>query len=157
MTRLLAQPISPDSFAPFGDVLVPPKTPSRVYFDGALASLRPGAVPRLSLSRVETVARLPLTMTEMERHEFSSQSFVPLGPEPYLVVVARDNGGAPDLSTAAAFIVADGVGVTYSANVWHHPLTVLAAPAHFAVFMWTDGTSGDEEFVTVPATLIEAP
>ena len=41
-------------------------------------------------------------------------------------------------------------GVTYKADTWHHPLTVLDRPAAFAVFMWLDGSKGDEEFVTLP-------
>ena len=40
-------------------------------------------------------------------------------------------------------------GVTYGANVWHHPSTVFDREARFAVFMWKDGTSADDEFVEV--------
>jgi ureidoglycolate lyase len=43
-------------------------------------------------------------------------------------------------------------GVTYGANVWHYPLTILDRPAAFAVYMWLDGGEGDEEFFELPAT-----
>jgi ureidoglycolate lyase len=41
-------------------------------------------------------------------------------------------------------------------GTWHHPLTVLDGPASFAVLMWRDGTTGDEEFVPVdpPLTIV---
>jgi ureidoglycolate hydrolase len=44
-----------------------------------------------------------------------------------------------------------GEGVTYHMGEWHHPLTALDRPARFAVFMWRDGTSTDEEFRTLTA------
>lgn len=154
---LKVRPITADAFAPFGEVLVPPTSPSRDYFSDALANLRPAAPPNISLARIEAAKTLPLTMTEMERHEFSSQTFIPMGLEPYLVVVARHGSdGRPDVEAACAFLAEGGTGITYRANVWHHPMTVLA-PATFAIVMWADGTEGDEEFVDVAPTLIEAP
>jgi ureidoglycolate lyase len=96
------------------------------------------------------VARLPLEATVMERHEFSSQSFVPLDVSRWVVVVAPAGpDGGPDPSRAVAFLPAPGQGVTYHANTWHHPLTILDRPARFAVFMWRDGTTTDEEFRTL--------
>ena len=50
-----------------------------------------------------------------------------------------------------AFLAGPGQGVTYHANTWHHPLTVLDRPARFAVVMWRDGTRTDEEFRTLAA------
>jgi ureidoglycolate lyase len=39
--------------------------------------------------------------------------------------------------------------------VWHHELTVLDGPLGFGVFMWRDGTAGDEEFVDIaPVTIV---
>src|SRR5262249_35374261 len=43
--------------------------------------------------------------------------------------------------------------VTYAANVWHHPLTILDRPACFAMYMWLEGSNGDEEFFTLPAAV----
>ncbi len=91
----------------------------------------------------------------MERHVFSSQSFIPLGPARFLVLVAPHSPlGGPDMARAEAFLAAPGQGVTYAANIWHYGMTVLDAPARFAVLMWRDGTEKDEEFVDVaPFTL----
>ena len=44
-------------------------------------------------------------------------------------------------------------GVAYAADVWHHPLTILDRPACFAIYMWLEGSNGDEEFFTLPAAV----
>jgi ureidoglycolate lyase len=138
--KLIVEPLAAGPFAPFGDVLEIPHPSGRNYFDRALANLRPGARPSLSLSRKEELSSLPLTAQQMERHEFSSQSFVPIDVGRWVVVVApHAAGGGPDMGGARAFLAGPNHGVTYAANVWHHPLTILDRPASFAVFMWRDG------------------
>lgn len=148
------EPLTAEGFAPFGEVLAVPEAPGRETFERALQSTRPGAWPSLSLSFKEASTG-PLVVRVMERHAFSSQSFVPLGPARFLALVApHAPGGGPDMARARAFVAGPGQGVTYGADVWHHPFTVLDAAARFAVFMWRDGTAGDEEFVDVaPFTL----
>ena len=91
-----------------------------------------------------------LKVRRMERHAFSSQSFVPRGKTPFLIVVApHAPGEGPDARRARAFLAAGGVGVTYVADVcvWHHPLTALAAPARFVIGTWRDGGPHDAEIV----------
>jgi ureidoglycolate lyase len=150
--KLIVEPLAAGPFAPFGDVLEMPHQAGRGYYDRALANLRPSAKPSLSLSRKHDLSSLPLTALRMERHEFSSQSFVPIEVGRWLVVVAPHAAiSGPDMAGARAFVAGPGHGVTYGANVWHHPLTILDRPASFAVFMWRDGSSGDEEFFTLPA------
>lgn len=148
--RLLTEPLTAEAFAPFGEVLSVPDAAGRNYFDRALSNRRALARPSISLLRKPEVASLPLVATQMERHEFSSQSFVPLDAGPWLVVVApHANRGGPDMQAARAFIAEPRQGVTYGANVWHHPLTILDRPASFAVFMWLERSSTDDEFVTL--------
>jgi ureidoglycolate lyase len=152
MRDLRLEPLTQAAFAPFGEVLTPPAPGGRDYFDRALANGRPGAWPSLSIAHVDRAATLPLAAHRLERHPASSQSFVPLDAVGYLVVVApaRADGG-PDIDGLRAFEAAAGQGVTYAMDVWHHPLTVFAAPARFAIWMWRDGTTGDDEFVDMPA------
>lgn len=157
MPQLVVEPLTPEAFASFGDVLIAPDTPGRAWFEGGLGNERPHAFPSLSMSCVATARALPLTAVQMERHLYSSQSFVPLGLAPFLVVVSPPGGSAPDMARARAFVASGGVGVTYGVGVWHHPLTVLQAPARFAVFMWRDGGQDDEEFVDIPPTTIAVP
>ncbi|KFY83559.1 hypothetical protein V500_10035, partial [Pseudogymnoascus sp. VKM F-4518 (FW-2643)] len=85
----------------------------------------------------------------MERHPFTTQSFIPLGlsasdPQTrYLVIVAPNlapsAGGLaaadpaarlpgknlPDLSKMKAFIARGDQGVTYAPGTWHAPMVVL--------------------------------
>lgn len=146
--RIVAEPLNAAAFAPFGDVLAPPTARGRDYFDAGLGNARAGARASLSMSRVAPLAQLPLKATMLERHEFSSQSFVPLDVSRWLVIVApAAPGGGPDAAKARAFVAGPGQGITYHVGTWHHGLTVLDREARFAVFMWRDGTAGDEEFV----------
>jgi len=150
-------PLTAEGFAPFGDVLAVPEGPGRTYIDRSLSNRRPGARPSLSMIRKEASPG-PLLVRQMERHAFSSQSFIPLSPARFLVLVApHADGGGPDMARAAAFLAGPGQGVTYGADVWHHPFTLFGAPAAFAVTMWLDGTAGDEEFVDVEPFTLEIP
>ena len=152
------QPLTRAAFAPFGDVFDVPDTPGRTYYEDALGNLRPAARPSLSLSlKPETVDR-PFTAELLERHEFSSQSFVPIDAGRWLVVVApHAAAGGPDVAGVKAFIATARQGVTYRANIWHHGLTTLDRPGRFAIFMWRDGGPGDEEFVPVAPFTIRIP
>lgn len=147
--------LTSDSFSPFGEVLVPPAQHGRTYFETSLRNDRPHVGTSLSLCRVEVAKKLPINASQMERHEKSSQSFIPLGEASFLILVApHAPGGGPDMTRARAFIAEGGVGVTYGANVWHHPLSVLQTPATFAVLMWRDGSPEDEEFVDIDPVMI---
>lgn len=147
---LAAAPLTADAFATFGTVLtVPEAIGRRDYFDEGLTNLRPGARPSLSLILGAATSGNPVEITQIERHEFSSQSFMPLAPCRWLVVVAPDADGGPDMTRARAFLPAPGQGLIFAAGTWHAPLTVLDAPAPFAITMWRDGGAGDEEFAPV--------
>lgn len=148
MRRLVPQPLTPAAFALYGEVLEAPDGFGRTYFDARLANGRSGATPSLSMARIAAVAGLPITAVQMERHEFSSQSFIPLEPARWLVIVAPTAAdGGPDTARAQAFLPGPGQGITYGMNVWHHPMTVIGAPARFAIVMWLERSKTDEEFV----------
>lgn len=158
MGPLLARPLSAEGFAPFGDVLAVPADPGRAYFESGLGNRRLQARPSLSLSRRLPTPGPEILIETLERHEFSSQSFVALDVSRWLVVVApHAAGGGPDAARAVAFLAGPGQGVTYRADVWHHGLTVLDRPASMAVFMWRDGGPLDEEFVAVPRFVVRVP
>lgn len=154
--RLILEPLTAEAFAPFGEVLAAPADPGRVYIETALANRRAHATPSLSFS-TKSPASLPLISSTMERHLHSSQSFVPMDAGRWLVLVAPHGAdGGPDMAAARAFLARPDQGVTYGANVWHHPSTVFDQVARFAIFMWKDGTTEDDEFVQVPSfTVVE--
>ena len=145
--EIVAQPLTADAFAAFGEVLDCLDEPGRNFYNASLANGRKDAAVDLSIARVNPCTDLPLAARELERHEFSSQTFIPIDVARYLVVVAPAAAdGGPDAAGARAFIATGRQGITLRLNTWHHSMTVLDAPGEFAVLMWCDGGSGDEEF-----------
>ena len=158
MMEIIPQPLTRDAFAPFGDVIDVPNEPGRLYYEEALGNLRPAARPSLSVSLKPETSDRPLRAELLERHEFSSQTFMPLDVGRWLIVVApHAKQGGPDSALVRAFIADGRQGVTYKPDTWHHGLTVLDRPGRFAVFMWRDGSKGDEEFVPVAPFTIRIP
>lgn len=148
---LVVKPLNAEDFHPYGEVLSISKEPGRQYFEEAFGNLRPNAKASLSMvCRPPIQATRQLSIQLFERHEFSSQSFIPLAAMKWLIVVCpHAQSGGPDYARSKAFLADGTQGVTYRPNTWHHGLTVLQGSGQFAVFMWRDGTSTDEEFVKV--------
>lgn len=116
-------PLTPEAFAPFGDVLDTTGAPDKMinqglcgrYHDRATLDFSDG---QAGISIFDAEARsLPLTLDMVERHPDGSQAFIPISRAPYLVVVAPDAGGQP--GTPLAFIAQPGQGVNYHRNTWH--------------------------------------
>lgn len=155
--EIVPQPLTQAAFAAFGDVIDVPTEAGRKYYEDALGNLRPEAKPSLSLSLKPETPDRPLRADMLERHEFSSQTFVPIDVARWLIVVApHAAAGGPDASQVRAFIATGRQGVTYKPNTWHHGLTVLDRPGRLAVFMWRAGAK-DEEFVPVSPFTIRIP
>ena len=157
LKKIIAKPLTQKDFAPFGEVLTMPENPGRVYFQAALGNLRPDASASLSTILKDPVTGLPFEIKTMERHEFSSQSFMPAQVKTWMIVVAPNNQqGQPDVDRAQAFLADASQGITYRPNTWHHELTVFDEPAKFNIFMWRDETASDEEFFQVPPFWVTA-
>lgn len=139
MNTLTAQPLTRAAFAPFGDVIQTEGAHRYPINDGR-------CIRHHDLARVETLGaggralisifvsqpvRLPYAVGLVERHPLGSQAFMPLQPDPFLVIVAPDEGGAP--GAPLAFLAAPGQGVNYRPGVWHGVLTPLAREGRFLV------------------------
>ncbi|KKW67187.1 hypothetical protein AAV94_11735 [Lampropedia cohaerens] len=156
MHTLRVEPLTCEAFAPFGAVLQLPQSPGRVYYNDALANLRAHAGPSLSLARYAPSAGLPMQIHQMERHPYSSQTFIPIQVARYLVLVAPHGAsGRPDMAQARAFLVHGQQGVTYFADTWHHGMTVFDDAATFAICMWQAGDAGDETFADIDPVLLQ--
>jgi ureidoglycolate lyase len=83
------EPLRAERFAPFGDVLEAPDVPGRLFYGDGLANRRAGAAPSLALVHAPPLTALPLVATRMERHEFSSQTFLALDAARWLVMSRR--------------------------------------------------------------------
>ncbi|GGF73533.1 ureidoglycolate lyase [Azorhizobium oxalatiphilum] len=140
-----AEKLTPEAFAPFGGVIEAPAEPGqRDYFDGQLLNLRPHAAPSISIA-LPPLTRLPLEVRLMERHVFSSQSFIAMAPADWLVIVAPDKDGAADMDGLRAFLPSPHQGITLAAGAWHYPLTCMTPGVGFALIMWRDGGPDDED------------
>jgi ureidoglycolate lyase len=156
--ELRLEPLSADAFAPFGRVLEIPRMPGRLNADDALTSLRDNAKPQLALIQLEPTAA-PFTVTEVERHAFSSQIFVPIEVSRYVLLVATNNGAPrPEPHELRGFVAGPAQAISYHPNVWHHRMTVLDSAARFAAMLWVDKSADDEEFVDLAcAVTVLAP
>ena len=138
MTTIAAQPLTAAAFAPFGDVLDCSGAPDKLinqglcerYHDRARLDFGPGGRAGISLFRAE-LRSLPLRLDMVERHPDGSQAFLPMTADPFLVIVAPDDGGAP--GAPLAFLTAAGQGVNYLRNTWHGVLTPFRGSGLFAV------------------------
>ena len=159
MKKITIRPISAEEFAPFGELLVTRAQASKMINAGrcerhhALATVeRGGGEAIISIFRSEPVS-LPYDCALLERHPLGSQAFMPLGPDPWLSVVAPDEGGRP--GAPIAFLVPAGMGVNLRAGVWHGVLTPLDRAADFMVVDREGGGVNLEE-VVIPSVTIEA-
>ncbi|MEP2534069.1 ureidoglycolate lyase [Shimia sp.] len=137
MTRIVTEPLTADAFAPFGDVLALKSAPDKLINQGLcgrhhdLATLD-FADGHAGISLFDAQARtLPYTLDMVERHPMGSQTFIPMTPAPFLVIVAQDQNGNPD--TPRAFLTAPGQAINLHRNTWHGVLTPLTPPGLFAV------------------------
>ncbi len=138
-TTIAVQPLTKESFAPFGQVLETEGAETRLINGGtctrfhALATIETrgeGARAVVSLFRAEPIA-LPLLLSMMERHPLGSQAFWPLSGGEWLLAVAPDENGRP--GAPLVFRAGGSQGVCYAPNVWHHPLLALGQVSDFLV------------------------
>jgi ureidoglycolate lyase len=137
MTEIVIRPIDAAAFAPFGDLIDCAGDPDRIinqglcgrYHDRARLDFADGRAG-VSLFKAEPRS-LPLTLEMVERHPDGSQCFIPMSMDPFLVIVAPDENGAP--GTPLAFETAPGQAVNFHRGTWHGVLTPLHAPGLFAV------------------------
>ena len=96
-------------------------------------------------------------LTLMERHPYTTQTFVPIGlasgdaETAYLVVVAptlatgQHGEGMPDLSGLRAFVARGSQAVTYGVATWHAPMIVVGAkPISFVVIQCSNGVAKED-------------
>lgn len=159
---IIAQPLTAQAFAPFGDVLAATGTPDRLINQGLCerfhdrARLDFGADGHAGISIFNATPRaLPYRLEMMERHPEGSQAFLPLHQHPFLVIVAPDAGGAP--GRPQAFLTAPGQGVNFLRGAWHGVLTPLHAPGLFAVIDRIGPTPNLEEHWLAHPVDVRAP
>ncbi|MCV0393998.1 MAG: ureidoglycolate lyase [Rhizobiaceae bacterium] len=157
MRRIIAEPLTREAFAEFGDVIDtdwPDHFPinggmTERYHDLARVEAEgPNARVLISIFRGKPYA-FPLELAMVERHPFGSQAFMPLEGRPFLVVVCHDGQDGP--GEPHAFMTAPGQGVSYPRNCWHAVLTCIDEPQDFLVVdRGGDGSNLEEHHFDEP-------
>ena len=165
IVRLKPVPLTRGLFAPFGEVIEAGDNPHYTINDGYaerysdLANIdvaeREGQL-RVNIFRAVPRA-LPLPVRMVERHPLSSQAFVAMGGQPFLVVVAAP-GKAPLAGDLHAFVTNGRQGVNYARGTWHHPLIAFGSPDDFLVIdRGGTGENCDEVVFGEGEIMLEAP
>ncbi|WP_186091881.1 ureidoglycolate lyase [Burkholderia gladioli] len=144
---LTAHALTPDEFAPFGEVVSTDAAARRSHFRYAFEASERAVQPAMWVSYPSTVSSDEVEITKLERHPHAAQTFIPIREGRYLVVVCQSApDGSPDVSTLRALIADEGQAVTYRRDVWHHGLTVLDTRSRFAVVTTLTGEADDDTF-----------
>ncbi|MEM5477548.1 ureidoglycolate lyase [Pacificibacter sp. AS14] len=140
-------PLTPENFAPYGDVLDASGTPDKIinagkcgrFHDRAKVDVREARVG-ISIFKAD-VRSLPYTLDLIERHPEGSQAFVAMSAEPFLVIVSDGPKAVPK-----AFITDGTQAINFHRGTWHGVLTPLAGNGQFAVIDRIGETPNLEEF-----------
>jgi ureidoglycolate lyase len=134
---ILAQPLTAEAFAPWGEVLDAEGSPDRLINAGLCGRFHDRARLEFGEGRagisvfLAEPRSLPYALDLVERHPLGSQAFIPMHREPFLVIVAEGDG--PEPGAVHAFLTNGAQGINLKRGAWHGVLTPLAAPGLFAV------------------------
>ncbi|MDK3018846.1 ureidoglycolate lyase [Pseudodonghicola flavimaris] len=151
-SAIVARPLTPEAFAPFGHVARPGLGEVKAIRGGGVRLSKSSTVfdhlaaaPDATLDFYEVEPEPgPLDARVIERHPRSSQLFCPMGAARWLVAVWPEGPEAPPL----AFVAGPRDVVTYAPGLWHHGIVALDRPACFASLMWKAADrAGDTEFL----------
>ena len=146
------EPLTRESFAPFGEVIEMSGTPLSInqgfgnrFDDLCKVEVGVGAV-KVSLFEVRP-RPMPIKIDLMERHPLGSQAFYPLQNEEWLVLVCGD---PRDEKSFRCFRATGRQGVNYAQGAWHFPLLVFAPSKFIVVDRKGPGVNLEEVMLTSP-------
>lgn len=133
------QPLTAEAFAPYGRVVEPDQRQPLHMKEGQYTA------------RLMTVESLPDRVTRINRHMDHSQMFVPLGGDPFVVVVAPPDepGQGFDASTVVAFATNGRQTVIFDAGTWHIEPRSLEKPSCQVINVQTDVSPKHTELISI--------
>jgi len=156
------RPLTREAFAPFGQVIetagahhypINAGNCERFHDLAKIELAGPAARSVISLMQAHGFA-LPYRLSLVERHPLGSQAFYPLSGNPFLVIVAPDDGGKPGVPLA--FLTGPGQGINIAMNTWHGVLTPIGPDAEFLCVDRAGEGSNLEEHPFAEPWLVEA-
>ena len=147
LISLVPEPLTQESFQPYGDVIEIENRSFRKinqsyadrYENLASLDLVEGGTPALSIFKSRPI-ELPFSITRMEHHPCASQAFVPIGDGKFLIAVAKRSKEF-NVNDLRLFVTNGKQGVNYKRGVWHHFLLALDDEQEFIVI---DRSNPDE-------------
>jgi ureidoglycolate lyase len=137
--QVRAQPLTPQAFAPFGEIIDPQDRPPDIettinrYWDGVT---RLECRSRAIQVGFVTAYQRPLRADWMERHLEATQAFIPLEGRPSVFVLSPPAPGPrPDLTKVAAFLLDGRRGVNLHVGTWHHLIFPLVPEASYVMIL----------------------
>jgi ureidoglycolate lyase len=159
------EPLTPDTFAPFGKVIEKPALPADASGPGwqwwgqtalLFGDKRPYAVGYLDLQPVV------LSFDWAERHMFSAETLIPLGGDCVFYVGPPDfldePGRLPELERFRAFRIRQGQAALMQPGVWHGAPFAAGKPVNVIVLLLQDSGTIDNHLVRfedTPIRLVE--
>ncbi|RVU86595.1 ureidoglycolate lyase [Leucothrix sargassi] len=134
--ELIAEPLTAEGFAPFGNVIeADPESENHFSINGGLIERfndlatidvnDEGGRPLINIAICNKATQLPYSIAFLERHPLGSQAFIPMDDTPMIVAVAPAKDEI-DPSEIRAFISNGKQGINYHKSIWHMPMTPLA-------------------------------
>ena len=123
--KLVAKLATPEGLAPFGQILGntgATEMHAPEFYEGKVRVCNPVDFKSdddttLTLA---TIDRRPFEARYMEQHFKHTQTFIPLGGKPFVVVLAPPNGkDVPDLDAVEAFLFDGSAGFNMKIGTWH--------------------------------------
>lgn len=161
---LRPQPLTKESFAPYGDVIESVVDRAAAMnaarferFDNLCSiDMKNDGRVAVSIARCRVASSLPYRIDVVERHPLGSQAFVPLTPCKLIVVVAPPEESV-EASDLRAFVSNGRQGVNYHCGTWHMPLIAFKAGQEFLIIdRAADAPNCDEHSLDEAVMLAEA-
>lgn len=141
MISLIAEPLTANAFAAYGDVIeMAGHEPMPMNYGmaeryHALATVLTDQEGHAAISLVKSRRyELPHQIKLVERHPFGSQAFIPLDSNPFIVIVAPA-GEQVNPGDVRAFVTNGEQGINYRPGIWHG---LLFTPADESRFVCVD-------------------
>jgi ureidoglycolate lyase len=151
---IVAEGMTRQAYQPYGDLISADErqnfkaanngTAKRFNHLSAVENLRPGtAALNLCVFRCQPLAQLPLEIKLLEKHQLSTQVFIPMTDAARFLTIVCLGGDEPELTSLKVFLTEGAQGVSYRPGIWHYPMTALEKQIDFSCLVWEDGSADD--------------
>lgn len=145
-----AEPLDAAEFEEFGEVISHYAEEGRHFIETAFEINGLAASPRLWVNVVPATLGPEVSVTYLERHPHSAQSFIPLGFASCIAIVSpAGQDGRPDIASMRAFVLGPGQGICYRRGTWHHGFVSMRRRCDVAVIMALTDQADDTEVETI--------